>query len=270
MTASNRPEWLFEPENPMGGARATAWRDTLEGANFSQEARIAREAIQNSVDATLPNEKTEIVVRNKTLSAAEMVSVRDALALDSADSPVGRHDALGLPDGNAFQRIAQGAKGGVRTTVIEDYKTCGLGYDANDGKDRFAELCLYLGQDSANVDAARGGSYGFGKTVYEQASDCHTFIVYSVFEPSEQTGWHYSRLFVCSHFLGHTFSEDKTPDSRGGGVINTQAGLGMEYARKRKARAKNAIRLRTKTPPNSPNGWGLKSAPTPNPIGGLQ
>ena len=218
MTASSRLEWLFEREPPMGGARATAWRDTLEGANFSQEARIAREAIQNSVDATFPNEKTEIVVRNKTLSAAEMESVRDALALDSDDSPVVRTSALlGLPDGNAFQRIAQGAEGGVRTTVIEDWNTCGLGYDANDGKDRFAELCLYLGQDSANVDAARGGSYGFGKTVYEQASDCHTFIVYSVFEPSGETDGHYSRLFVCSHFVGHAFSEDKTPDSRGGG-----------------------------------------------------
>ena len=264
MTASNRPEWLFERERPMGGARATAWRDTLEGGqNFSPEARIAREAIQNSVDATLPNEKTEIVVRNKTLSPVEMASVRDALALDSADSPVARPSALlGLSDDNPFQRIARGAKGGVRTTVIEDWNTCGLGYDADDGKDRFEELCLYLGQDSANVDGKRGGSYGFGKTVYEQASDdCHTFIVYSVFEPSEQTGGHYSRLFVCSHFLGHTFSEDKTRDSRGGGVINTQAGLGMEYACKS---PKNATRLRTKTPPNSPSGWGSKSASAMN------
>ena len=170
------------------------------------------------MDATLPNEKTEIVVRNKTLSAAEMASVRDALALDSEDSPVVRTSALlGLPADNAFQRIAQGAKGGVQTTVIEDWNTCGLGYDAADGKDRFVELCLYLGQDSANVDAARGGSYGFGKTVYEQASDCRAFIVYSVFEPSDETGGHYSRLFVCSHFVGHTFSEDKTRGSRGGG-----------------------------------------------------
>ena len=212
MTTPSSPQWVFELQPPMGGARATAWRDTLEGANFAAEARIAREAIQNSVDATLPNEKTEIVVRNKTLSPDEAASVRDALALNSPDSPVGRLDILGLPDDNAFRRLSEGAEGGVRTTVIEDWNAYGLGYDAVDGKDRFAELCLYLGQDSANVDAARGGSYGFGKTVYEQASDCRTFIVYSAFEPSEETGGHYSRLFACSHFVGH-----KTRETRGGG-----------------------------------------------------
>ena len=211
MASSSSPKWVFEPVSPMGGARATAWRDTLEGADFAQEERIAREAIQNSADATLPNEKTEVVVRTKTLSAAEMADVRDALALDSPDSPIGRLHTLGLPADNAFRRIAESASGGVRTATIEDWNARGLGYDAADGKDRFAELCLYLGQDSANVDGARGGSYGFGKTVYEQASDCHTFIVYSVFEPSDETGGHYSRLFVCSHFVGH-----KTRISRGG------------------------------------------------------
>ena len=160
----------------MGGARATAWRDTLEGANFAQEERIAREAIQNSVDATRPNEKTEVVVRAKTLSAADIAGVNDALALAAPNSPIGRLDALGLPADNALKRIAECAGGGVRTATIEDWNTCGLGYDAKDGKDRFEELCLYLGQDSANVDAERGGSYGFGKTVYEQASDCRTFM----------------------------------------------------------------------------------------------
>lgn len=102
----------------MGGARATAWRDTLEGANFAQEERIAREAIQNSVDATRPNEKTEVVVRAKTLSAEDIAVVRDALALDSPDSPIGRLDALGLPADNALKRIADGAGGGVRTATL--------------------------------------------------------------------------------------------------------------------------------------------------------
>lgn len=140
----------------MGGARATAWRDTLEGANFAQEERIAREAIQNSVDATLPNEKTEVVVRTKTLSAADMADVRDALALGSPDSPpVSRLNTLGLPDDNALERIAERG-GGVQTATIEDWNTCGLGYDPDDDKDRFAELCLYLGQDSARKDMQTG------------------------------------------------------------------------------------------------------------------
>ncbi len=236
MTTPSSPQWVFERQPPMGGARATAWRDTLGGANFVPEAGIAREAIQNSVDATLPNEKTEIVVRNKTLSPDEAASVRDALNLRSRNSPVGRLDILGLPDDdNAFRRIKRARRGGgVRTTIIEDWNAYGLGYDDVDGKDRFRELCLYLGQDSAKVDGARGGSYGFGKTVYQQASDCHTFIVYSVFEPSPKTNGNYARLFACSHFEGH-----KTRLTRGGGVKNTQAGLGLGFPTKPK-RAKDA------------------------------
>lgn len=230
----------------MGGARATAWRDTLEGADFAQEERIAREAIQNSADATRPNEKTEVVVRTKTLSASDVADVRDALAIDSPDSPIGRLDTLGLPADNAFRRIAEGASGGVRTATIEDWNTCGLGYDAYDGKDRFAELCLYLGQDSANVDGARGGSYGFGKTVYEQASDCHTFIVYSVFDPSEETGGHYSRLFACSHFIGH-----KTHTGRAWFGISSTTGAGVK-----------CDPVTDEEPPASPSGLGSPPAPS--------
>ena len=37
------------------------------------EARIAREAIQNSADATLDGEKTEILVWDKPLTASERV-----------------------------------------------------------------------------------------------------------------------------------------------------------------------------------------------------
>ena len=69
-------QWVFERMNPMGGARSTAWRDTLEGLDLSIEARIAREAIQNSADATLDGEKTEILVWDKPLTASEQASFR--------------------------------------------------------------------------------------------------------------------------------------------------------------------------------------------------
>lgn len=62
MNSSPVGRWFFESVNPMGGARATAWRDPLEGSDLPVKARIAREAIQNSVDATLPKHKTEVLV----------------------------------------------------------------------------------------------------------------------------------------------------------------------------------------------------------------
>ena len=92
-------------------------------------------------------------------------------------------------------------------TIVEDRNTCGLCYDEPDGKDRFDELCLAYGQDATAAAAERGGSYGFGKGVYEESSDCNTFIVYSVYEPNPNSpsdpGSH-SRLFGCATFNGHT------------------------------------------------------------------
>ena len=155
-------QWVFERMNPMGGARSTAWQDTLEGLDLSIEARIAREAIQNSADATLPGEKTDVLVWDKLLTAAERSTFRDILDLDSPDSPTGRLEKLSLREGNFFERSEAG-NGGFRVTIIEDHNTCGLGIDTKTGKDRFEELCLFLGQDDTEVDPNRGGSYCFGK-----------------------------------------------------------------------------------------------------------
>ena len=202
MNAQGNGEWVFERSNPMGGARATAWQNTLEGSDLSSEERIAREAIQNSVDATLPGQRTEVFVWDKALSNQEEQNFVCLLGLKSSDAPTGRLSKLGLREGNSFERLRDGV-GGIRVTIIEDSNTCGLGFDETDGKDRFEELCLFLGQESTTVDSTRGGSHGFGKTVYQELSDCRTFFVYSRFEPRPETLGHYARLFGCSSFNGH-------------------------------------------------------------------
>ena len=201
-------QWVFERMNPMGGARSTAWRDTLEGLDLSIEARIAREAIQNSADATLDGEKTEILVWDKPLTASEQATFREILNLDSPDSPTGRIGELGLVDGNFFDGTRPGGDE-VRITIIEDHNTCGLGIDTVSGKDRFEELCLFLGQDDAEVDPSRGGSYCFGKTVYQANSGCRTFVVYSHFEPKPPSQDRSALLFACSHFAGHRIEETR-------------------------------------------------------------
>ncbi len=199
-------EWVFERVNPMGGARATAWQDTLEGSDLSSEERIAREAIQNSVDATLPEQRTEVFVWDKELSDLETKNFKDLLNLESREAPTGRLPKLGLKEDNSFERIKRGT-GGIRVTIIEDRNTCGLGFDEQDNKDRFKELCLFLGQESTAVDSNRGGSYGFGKTVYQALSDSRTFFVYSQFESKPETCGHHARLFGCSSFNGHRMKD---------------------------------------------------------------
>ena len=202
------PQWVFERMNPMGGSRSTAWRDTLEGLDLSIEARIAREAIQNSADATLAGEKTEVLVWDKPLTAEEESTLREILDLDSQGSPTGRLEELGLEEGNFFDG-SRTVSGEVRVTIIEDHNTWGLGIDTENGKDRFEELCLFLGQDDTEVDPNRGGSYGFGKTVYQANSGCRTFVVYSHFVPKPPRQDRSALLFACSHFAGHSIGDHK-------------------------------------------------------------
>lgn len=208
----------------MGGARATAWRDTLEGSDLTAEQRIVREAVQNSVDATIPRKKTEIFVWDKTISGDEADAFRNILALDSSDSPIGRLAKLDLPRDNSFAKLANGEP--THVTIIEDHNTCGLGFDEKTSKDRFKELCLYLGQDTTDVESERGGSYGFGKTVYQASSDCRTFLVYSVFEPKPETQDVHARLFGCSSFIGHRTEEGNEYTGRAWfGVPDDKSGI---------------------------------------------
>ena len=224
MTPADTGQWVFERVNPMGGARATAWRDTLEGSDLTAEQRIAREAIQNSVDATISSKKTEILVWDKTISGEEADAFRNILGLDSSDSPTGRLAKLDLPEDNSFAKLAKSEPSHV--TIIEDHNTCGLGFDEKTGKDRFKELCLYLGQDTADVEGERGGSYGFGKTVYQASSDCRTFLVYSVFEPKPETKDVHARLFGCSSFIGHRTGEGNEHTGRAWfGVPDNESGI---------------------------------------------
>ena len=191
----------------MGGARSSAWRDPLEGSDLPTEARVVREAVQNSVDATEPSQETHVFVWDKSLAGSELTAFGEAIGIASLDAPGNRLGELGLKPDNALERIKSG-DGEIRVTLIEDRNTSGLGFDVERDKDRFKELCLYLGQGSPTVDEARGGSYGFGKTVYQASSNCRTFIVYSVFRPHEHAPNRNAILFGCSTFDEHQVGSD--------------------------------------------------------------
>ena len=207
MSTSSNAKWFFVKQDPNDRIKATARRHSLGGSGLSPEARLAREVIQNSVDATLPNQKTSVLIWQKKLSGEEVLAFRGLIGFEESDSPFSRLESLGLKVGNAYAQMkSKEASRSFSVTIVEDRNTCGLCYDETDGKDRFDELCLSYGQDSTAASAERGGSYGFGKGVYEEASDCNTFIVYSVYEPNpnspNEAGSH-ARLFGCATFDGH-------------------------------------------------------------------
>lgn len=207
MSFQHDSKWFFVPVDLNDQVRSTSRRHVLEGSNLSRVERLVREAIQNSVDATLSNQKTEVVFFNKTFRARDVDSLSRLLRLRDDDSPATRITELGLGPDNAIARLMSGETDqSVTATFIEDYNTCGLGFDAEDKKDRFVELCLAFGQDRTGAEAVRGGSYGFGKEVYEDVSDCNFFIVYSVFNPSDETEGAHARLFGCATFDGHEWN----------------------------------------------------------------
>ena len=154
----------------------------------------------------LPNKKTSVLIWKQTLSGQEVVKFRNLIGFEDFNSPFKRLDKLGLKVGNAFTQM-KSKSASFSVTLIEDRNTCGLCYDESSGKDRFDELCLSYGQDSTEAAAERGGSYGFGKGVYEESSDCNMFIVYSVYKPNSNSpsdpGSH-AKLFACATFDGHT------------------------------------------------------------------
>ena len=208
MSTNSKARWFFVKQDPNDRIRATARRHSLGGTKLSPESRLAREVIQNSVDATLQNKKTDVLIWNKTLSGEEVRTFRKLIGFKESDSPFSRLDKLGLKAGNAYVQMKSKVKSrSFSVTIVEDRNTCGLCYDDLTGKDRFDELCLSYGQDATAAAAERGGSYGFGKGVYEEASDCNTFIVYSVYKPNPNSpsdpGSH-ARLFGCATFDGHT------------------------------------------------------------------
>ena len=208
MPKDSNPRWFFVKQDPNDRIRATARRHSLGGTRLSPESRLAREVIQNSVDATLPNKKTSVLIWKKTLSGKEVLTFRNLIGFKDSNSPFKRLDKLGLKAGNAFTQMKSKSKSpSFSVTLVEDRNTCGLCYDESNGKDRFDELCLSYGQDSTSAAAERGGSYGFGKGVYEESSDCNMFIVYSVYKPNPNSpsdpGSH-ARLFACATFDGHT------------------------------------------------------------------
>ncbi|MCY4651817.1 MAG: hypothetical protein OXC95_01490 [Dehalococcoidia bacterium] len=208
MSKNTDPKWFFvrvDPNNQMGATL----EDLPPGAiELSQEARVVREAIQNSVDATLPNEKTNVFIWNKTVSESEVDQFRDLIGYREGDSPFKRLKKLGLGKDNALERMQSHRKDrSFKVTIIEDRNTCGLGYDSEEDIDRFDLLCISHGKDRTNILQGRGGSYGEGKAVYREASNSNMFIVYSVFEPhpkaTEPSA--YARLYVCATFDGHEF-----------------------------------------------------------------
>lgn len=206
-----KPAWVFENTPEMGGATGGAFTNTLLGAGMEPAAVLAREAIQNSVDASEKGAKVSVQFRKVRLNGAEKFAFVKALRIGEQLRTHSKN--VRLPKGSCFEHLDDPAKP-LDLLFIEDFGTVGLFGPAHKSKSHFFRLLLSLGNDAkASGAEGSGGSYGFGKSVYSSNSRIHTIVAYSAFDKklcgSEPA--HDARLMACSYFNQHEQSgEDYT------------------------------------------------------------
>src|SRR5205814_1490236 len=165
-----------QESDPMGGAAGEAYANTLKSPGMHPEHVLAREAIQNSVDAEIEGEKVLVRFRHKLITGAAKESFIEAAGLNSIAA---RSDELELTTPNCLQTLAK-ARTALSLLYVEDHNAEGLSGDAHDKSSNFYRLLLSLGDRSkARTSKGTGGSYGFGKSVYSSSSAIQTIFAYT-------------------------------------------------------------------------------------------
>lgn len=205
----SKQSWVFERTPEMGGATGGAFTNPLLGTGMEPAAVLAREAIQNSVDAREKGEKVRVEFRRVTLTGKAKSEFVAAMGLDPALTA--HRKSLKLPRGACLDTLSDSNQP-LQLLYIEDYGTWGLHGTPYKSRSHFFRLLLSLGDDAKASEAeGSGGSYGFGKSVYSSNSRIHTIVAYSVFDPalSDVPVKNHARLMGCSYFNQHEHHGDE-------------------------------------------------------------
>ena len=171
--------WSYEPVGPNGGAGGDAYKSVFNGAGKDPAATLAREAVQNSVDAaTDPFGSVRVDFRFSKLAKKERDRFFAAAGLAQM-SP--RLEHLGLVHENCLSQ----PEAELELLYVEDYGTTGLAGDPTHPSSNLRKLLMDLGGSvkSRFLDGDQfqgsGGSYGFGKAVYSANSKIGAIFVFS-------------------------------------------------------------------------------------------
>jgi hypothetical protein len=169
--------WHFERISANGGAVGSSYRNVLatyEG--LSPEAKLAREAIQNSCDASRRDRgdseagPVRIVFHKRSLTGDQKCKFTKVLEL--GNGPGARLPELRLPPENSFGQIDD-PDAPLHLMIIEDWGTVGLGgpVPASGPDAHYWRLLFTVGDDQkAWADGQSGGSFGYGKAVYSSTA----------------------------------------------------------------------------------------------------
>ena len=190
-------KWQYEETPLNGGAPGDAYKSIFNGSGKKPAETLAREAIQNSVDAAIePNTTVRVDFRFVSLNDADRKAFQKAASLSDMET---RSEGLGLTPGNIFEH----RDGLLKLLYIDDYETTGLRGDPTLPSSNLRKLLMDLGgSDKAHSTEGSGGSYGFGKAVYSASSRIGTIFAYS--ETHDDKGLPISLLMGCAYQEGHS------------------------------------------------------------------
>lgn len=210
------PKWRWLETSEYGGQDGSVLTKLFKGKeNLTAEALLAREAIQNSWDAARAQMTThatdyfKVIFRFVELTGrakSEFVRASGLQELQQRKSLV--FAGSGLDNVEALITLKD-PQAPLRLLYVEDFGTHGLFGDPEKLKSKshlFKAMYLVGGTDKADVGAAQGGSYGFGKGAFVRASRMHSVIAYSAFGALDDD--HVTRRLVgWTWWPGHTDGE---------------------------------------------------------------
>lgn len=197
--------WIFEKNHPMGGAAGEAFSNVLLATGLDPSGVLAREAIQNSVDAfdQRQGDKVKVAFRQEMLTGDAKSSLVSKLGLLQL---VQRKWAFDQQPGSCIDTL-EIFEQPLGILLIEDFGTHGLSGEPHSSHSHFYRLLLSLGDGAkARISDKTGGSYGYGKAVYSANSRIHTIVAYSVYQDNEHPDdCCHSVLMGCSYFRSHSY-----------------------------------------------------------------
>lgn len=193
--------WHLQRYTRAGGISGEGVKNLLEASGFKRrEDLIAREAIQNSVDAhdDVKSHKVKVIIRKESISGARKREFVSLMGLDELAKNGGL--IAGAPTDSPLRSLQADEPLGL--LYIEDFNTVGLGGGLSDLTGNYYRLLFLVGDaQKAETNEDLGGSYGYGKSVYSSNSATSTIVTFSVFKPTPKTENSYARL------LGSTFQK---------------------------------------------------------------
>lgn len=184
--------WDWPMADLSGGADGSAMSKLFRGGSLSDTALLAREAVQNSSDASrrFEDKYSDVPFRVKfrfvSLFGDDKTAVAQALDLHGMKARREVYKKAGrdpLQSGTVLDALDD-PKQALRLLYVEDYGTHGLYGDPSIFQESHLFMAMYyIGASTKAADA--GGSYGFGKSALERASRTHSVIAHTTFEQFE-------------------------------------------------------------------------------------